>query len=254
MVKRKAADNIFTVFLCVLALAVVSPVLFIAFLSFDGGGAAYPDFFIWNPQYVNALTNSIIISLGASLGTVVVSTLAAYVFAKVKFRGRDVLFYLYIIVMMMPFQVTLLPQYIVSQKIGVYDTPLAMILPGIFAPFAAFLLTQVMKTVPDDIIEAARLDTSSTLRIIWSIIILSVKHGIICAWALTFTEQWNMVAEPLVLMETEEKYPLTVLLSGIRAGDVLGFAAALVFSLLPLLIFTFFEEEIMDGLGEYKLK
>ena len=129
-----------------------------------------------------------------------------------------------------------------------------MILPGIFAPFAAFLLTQVMKTVPDDIIEAARLDTSSTLRIIWSIIIPSVKHGIICAWALTFTEQWNMVAEPLVLMETEENYPLTVLLSGIKAGDVLGFAAAVVFSLLPLLIFTFFEEEIMDGLGEYKLK
>ena len=129
-----------------------------------------------------------------------------------------------------------------------------MILPGIFAPFAAFLLTQVMKTVPDDIIEAARLDTSSTLRIIWSIIIPSVKHGIICAWALTFTEQWTMVAEPLVLMETEEKYPLTVLLSGIKAGDVLGFAAAVVFSLLPLLIFTFFEEEIMDGLGEYKLK
>lgn len=97
MVKKKAADNIFTVFLCVLALAVVSPVLFIAFLSFDGGGAAYPNFFIWNPQYVNALTNSIIISLGASVGTVVVSTLAAYVFAKVKFKGRDVLFYLYII-------------------------------------------------------------------------------------------------------------------------------------------------------------
>ena len=122
MVKKKA-DIIFTVFLCILALAVVSPVLFIAFLSFDDGGAAYPDFFIWNPQYVNALTNSIIISLGASVGTVVVSTLAAYVFAKVKFRGRDVLFYLYIIVMMMPFQVTLLPQYIVSRKIGVYDTP-----------------------------------------------------------------------------------------------------------------------------------
>lgn len=254
MVKRKFVNIFASALLCLFALIVVSPVIIITLLSFDGGVRAYPDFFIWNPRYVNSLTNSIIIAAGASFGTVIVSTLAAYVFAKVKFKGRDVIFYLYIIVMMMPFQVTLLPQYIVSKNIGIYDTPLSMILPGIFAPFAAFLLTQVMKSVPDELIEAARLDTGSTLRIIWSIIVPSIKHGIICAWALTFTEQWNMVAEPLVLMESRDKYPLAVMLNEIEVGDVLGFAATVVFSALPLLIFAFFEDEIMEGLGEYRLK
>ncbi len=254
MVRKKFINTYAAVLLCVFALIIVSPVIIITFLSFTEGPVTYAKFYIWNPQYVNALTNSIIISAGVSFGTVVVSTLAAYVFAKVKFKGSGVLFYLYIIVMMMPFQVTLLPQYIVSKNTGLYDTPLAMILPGIFAPFAVFLLAQVMKTVPDEQIEAARLDTNSTLRIIGSIIVPSIKPGIICAWALTFTEQWNMVAEPLVLMETRENYPLAVILNTIDSGDVLGFAATVIFSLLPLLIFTFFENEIMEGLGEYRLK
>ena len=87
------------------------------------------------------------------------------------------IFYLYIIVMMMPFQVTLLPQYIVSRRFELYDTPWAMILPGIFAPFAAFLLTQVMKSVPDELIEAARLDTGLTLKIIWYIIVPTICPG-----------------------------------------------------------------------------
>lgn len=254
MVKRRIIDLSATILLCIFAVIVISPVIIITVISFGNGGQAYPDVFIWNPTFINALTNSIIIAGGASFGTIIVSTLAAYVFAKVKFKGRDLLFYLYVIVMMMPFQVTLLPQYMVSKKIGIYDTPLSMILPGMFAPFAAFLLTQLMKSIPDEIIEAAKLDTGSTLRIIVSIVAPAIKHGIICAWALTFTEQWNMVAEPLILLESAEKFPLAVLLNGITAGDLIGFAATVVFSILPLLIFAFFEEEIMEGLGEYRLK
>lgn len=254
MVKRKIAGILASVLLCVFAAAVVSPLIIVAVRSFDGGVQAYPDFYIWNPSYVKALINSVVMALGASIGTVVVSVFAAYVFAKVKFRGRDFIFYLYIIVMMMPFQVTLLPQYIVSRDLGLYDTPLAMILPGIFAPFAAFLLTQVMKSVPDELIEAARLDTSSTFMIIVRIIVPTIRYGIICAWALTFTEQWNMVAEPLILIETHERYPLSVILNSIGSGSVLAFAAVVIFSVLPLLIFAFFEEEITEGLGEYRLK
>lgn len=241
-------------FLVIAALAVVSPVIAVTVLSLSEGIQPYVDFYLWKPVYLGALSNSIIISLGASVGTVIVSTMAAYVFAKVKFKGRDLLFYLYIIVMMMPFQVTLLPQYIVSREFGLYDTHFAMILPGIFAPFAAFLLTQVMKSVPDEIIEAARLDTSSTWQILWYILIPTIKPGIVCAWVLCFTEQWNAVAEPLVLMETREKYPLAVMLNEIGSGDVLGFAATVMFLLAPLLLFAYFESEILEGLGDYRLK
>jgi len=253
MVKRVINFGV-TMFLVLAAVIAVSPVIAVTILSLSEGAYSYVDFWIWEPTYLGALSNSIIISLASSAGAVIVSTLAAYVFAKVKFRGRDILFYLYIIVMMMPFQVTLLPQYIVSRNFGLYDTPLAMILPGVFSPFAAFLLTQVMKTVPDEIIEAARMDTSSTWRILGHIIIPAVRPGIVCAWVLCFTEQWNAVAEPLVLMETREKYPLAVMLDEIGAGDATGFAAVAIFLLLPLLLYLFFEEEIMEGLEAYRMK
>lgn len=254
MVKRNSINIFLSALLCIFALIIISPVICVVLLSFGDGVRAYIDFYVWNPQYVRALTNSILMALATSVGATAVSTLAAYVFAKVKFRGRNVLFYLYIIVMMMPFQVTLLPQYIVSRNMGIYDTLFSVILPGIFSPFSVFLLTQIMRSVPNELIEAARLDTDSTLRIIVSITVPAVKSGIVCTWALTFTEVWNMVAEPLVLIETKERYPLAVILSEIESGDVLGFAAASVFILLPLLIFAFFEEEIMEGLEAYQLK
>lgn len=256
MVKRKWKwMDIFTAFLlCLAAGVVVSPILIVTVSSFREGISAYVDFYIWEPSYLYAMTNSLLIASAASVGTVLVSVLAAYVFAKVKFRGRSVIFYLYIIVMMMPFQVTLLPQYIVSKNVNIYDTPLALILPGIFAPFAVFLLTQVMKSIPDEMMEAARLDTSSTFVIITRIVVPAVKPGIVCAWVLTFTEQWNAVAEPLILMETETKFPLAVVLNQLNGEDVLCFAAVVMFTVIPLLMFALFEEEIMEGLGEYRLK
>ncbi len=236
------------------AITVLSPIFLVTFFSLEEGVQSYIDFYIWKPVYLHALSNSIIIALSASLGTIMISIMAAYVFSKVEFWGRDFLFYLYIIVMMMPFQVTLLPQYIVSKKLEIYDTHLSLILPGIFAPFAVFLLTQVMKSVDNEIIEAARLDTGSTWKILLHIIIPAIRPGIICAWVMVFTEQWNAVAEPLVLLETETQYPLAVMLNNIEAGDVLGFTATVLFLLAPLLLFIYFESEIIEGLGEYRLK
>lgn len=254
MVKRKLVNGIPSLLLCVAAIIMIFPAIMILLRSFENGVSTYIDFYIWEPKYLHALSKSLVISLGASIGTVIVSTMAAYVFSKVKFKGRDVLFYLYIIVMMMPFQVTLLPQYMVSKSLGIYDTALSLILPGIFSPFATFLLTQVMKSVPNEIIEAARIDTSSTWKILLKIIIPSIKPGIICAWVLSFTEHWNAVAEPLILMETHSKYPLAVLLDSVSAESTLGFAAVVMFAVLPLLLFLLFETEVMEGLGEYRLK
>ena len=151
------------VLLCLFALAVLSPVAILAVQSVTGEEgftlSAYGEFFVWQPTLVRSLVNSLLISLTASGGTIVVALLAAYVFAKVKFHGSGVIFYLYIIMMLLPFQVTMLPQYIISKNLTLYDTPAALILPGIFSPFAVFLLTQVMKSVPGEILEAARLDT-----------------------------------------------------------------------------------------------
>ena len=256
MVKRRncLTEQAAAVLLCLCALFAVSPLILAAAASLRSGLSVFADFYLWKPSLLHAMTNSILISFAASAGTIAVSVFAAYVFAKVKFRGRDFLFYLYIIVMMMPFQVTLLPQYIVSKRFELYDTPLALILPGIFAPFAVFLLAQIMKSVPDEVIEAVRLDTSSTFVVITRIVVPAAKPGIICAWVLSFTEQWNAVAEPLILLETRERFPLAVILNHASGDDVLCFAAVVMFAVIPLLLFALFEEEIMEGLGEYRLK
>lgn len=239
--------------LILIAAVFVMPAVIVAMLSLKDGIKPYIDFFIWEPAYLKALAVSMRIAFLSSLGTVAVSILAAYVFSQMKFKGRGALFYLYIIVMMTPFQVTLLPQYMVSKFFGIYDTEAALILPGIFTPFAAFLLTQIMKSVPKDSIEAARLDTDSTLRIILKVILPQIKSGIICAWILVFTEQWNAVAEPLILLETEGKYPLSVLLSN-APNNEFGFAATVAFMILPLGMFIIFEDAIMKGLEGYRLK
>lgn len=236
-----------------LAAVFILPVAAVAAVSLKNGAKSYVSFFVWEPACLKALAVSMFIAFLSSAGSIVVSTLAAYVFSQCNFKGKGVIFYLYIIVMMMPFQVTLLPQYIVSKTLGIYDTPAAMILPAVFSPFPAFLLTQIMKSIPRDSIEAARLDADSTLKIILRVIVPQMRGGIICAWVMIFTEQWNMVAEPLVLIETRENYPLSVLLSQAEMGEF-SFAATAIFMLLPLGMFMMFGSEISEGLEEYRLK
>ncbi|MCL2159802.1 MAG: carbohydrate ABC transporter permease [Oscillospiraceae bacterium] len=217
--------------------------------------AGYFDFILWKPLYLKSFFNSAVIALTVSLGSALIALFASYVFAKVKFKGREFLFYLYIIVMMMPFQVTLLPQYIVSKNLLIYDTPAALILPGIFTPFAVFLLTQIVRTIPDYLIEAARMETKSTFVIITKIILPQVKTGLVCLIVLNFTECWNMIAEPLVLMETVSKFPLSVRIPEMLSkGDIGAAAASFVFIIPPILLYMFFKDEIVDGLASYKLK
>lgn len=250
---KKIPGYLAKVLIIALAVLFILPSAAVVISSFRDGFKPYSDFFIWEPAYLKALAVSMLIAFCSSAGSIAVSVLAAYVFSQCEFRGRGALFYIYIIVMMMPFQVTLLPQYIVSKALGVYDTPAAMILPAIFSPFAAFLLTQIMKSVPRDSIEAGRLETSSTLKIILRVITPQMRGGIICAWVLVFTEQWNMVAEPLVLLETKDNYPLSVLLSETGAGTF-SYAATAIFMLLPLGLFLIFENDILEGLEGYRLK
>ena len=258
--KRRISDAVLSVLLLLGALFVTLPVPVLLLRSLWNGEnvslSAYADFFLWKPSYLYGLCNSFLIALGASAGTLLISLPAAYVFAKVPFRGRDAVFFLYILVMMMPFQATLLPQYLVSRTLSLYDTLFSLILPGICSPFAAFLLTQVMKGIPDAVLEAARLETDSSMVLLREIIVPAAGPGVICAGVLVFTEYWNAVSEPLILLESRERFPLAVLLHAFdtESGTGAASAAAVLFLLAPFLLFCFFEREIMEGLGDYRLK
>lgn len=236
------------------AVIFIAPVVISIFLSFGDGFSSYVDFFVWDPSYLYALTNSIIISFTSSAVSILVSILAAYVFAKVEFRGRSIIFFIYVMLLIMPFQVTLLPQYIVSKKLGIYDTLGALIFPGIFSPLAPILLTQMMKSVPREIIESARLETSSTLCVITQIIVPSIRPGMICTWILAFSEVWNAVAEPRFLMESPKKMPLMYHLSNLAEIEAFDFAAVVIAMIIPYLLFNIFESEITENIGKANFK
>ncbi|MGI6743409.1 MAG: ABC transporter permease subunit [Eubacteriales bacterium] len=245
---------ILSAILCFFAVIMISPLFIIFFLSIDNGYQHYFNLFSLNSSYLQGLINSIIISFVSSSVSVCVSFFAAFFLAKNKHKWVNILFFIYILVFLMPFQVTMLPQYIVSKTLKIYDSLLAMICPGIFAPFTTILLTQIIKTIPDDAIEAARLETSSRFVILSKIVAPYVKPGLICAWILNFTEQWNAVSEPLVLLEQRNNLPLSVLLSFAPPLDPDALAATVIFAIIPLLFFLRFGKYVLSGLEGYKLK
>lgn len=245
---------VLSAFLCFLALLMISPLLITFFLSTENGYRSYLELFSLHFPYFRGLCNSTIISFLSASGSVFLSFFAAFFLAKNKHKWVNLVFFLYILVFLMPFQVTMLPQYIVSKALHIYDSLFAMILPGMFSPFTTILLTQIIKTIPDDAIEAAQLETSSRFIILSRIVVPYVRPGLICAWILHFAEQWNAVSEPLVLLEQKNNFPLSVLLASASSLDTAALAATVIFALIPLLFFIRFGKYVLSGLEEYRLK
>jgi multiple sugar transport system permease protein len=157
--------------------------------------------------------------------------------------------------MMMPLQVTLLPNYIGLRDLNLLDTRLAIILPAIFNPFALFIIYQYMKGMHTEYIEAARLETSSILLILAKIVVPYLKTCVIAVFIFIFSENWNMVEQPIIYIEREELYPLSVQLNVIISEELnVGLAGAVIFMLPVLLIYLFFSESFEKGLEHLSLE
>lgn len=172
-----------------------------------------------SPVYLHMFWNSVKIVLPIVLGQFLVSAPAAYAFTVLKCRGKEVLFFLYVIVMLLPLQVTLVPNFIVADWLGLADSPLAVILPGIFSPFGVFLLRQYMKGIPDACMEAAQLDGAGHGRLFFSIVLPLVKPGIAAAAMLVLLDYWNLVEQAVIFLRDEKSQPLSVFLSQIAEGE-----------------------------------
>ena len=205
-----------------------------------------------SPDYLLKFWNSVILVAPIVVFQVVVALGASYCFARFQTKFRSIVFFAYIILMLMPYQVTLVPNYLVSDFLGLLDTRWAVILPGIFSPFAVFILTKFMRRIPSSMIEAAKLDGAGEWQIFTKVCV-PVCRGII--WSvivLIFMDYWNMVEQPLVLFKdrAEELSPLSVFLSKINTGDVgLAFAVATIYMVPALLLFMYSEEYLIDGIA-----
>ncbi|MBE6848741.1 MAG: carbohydrate ABC transporter permease [Ruminococcus sp.] len=202
-----------------------------------------------SPEYLLKFWNSVILVVPITLFQLVLAAFTAYGFSRWQGRIREIIFFTYIILMLMPYQVTLVPNYLVSEYLGILGTRWAIILPGIFSPFSVYLLTKVMRRIPKAYYEAARLDGAGEFQIFWNICLPLSRSAMLSVGLLVFIDYWNMVEQPLILLENEAEYPLSVFLSQINSGDVgLAFAVAVVYMIPALLLFLYGEEYLVEGI------
>ena len=208
-----------------------------------------------NEQYSMMFWTSVRYSLVITALSNFVTIPVAFVFAKVRFRFSGVLFVLYLMTMMLPFSVTLLPNYIMLNQMSLLDTVWAVILPMSFAPFGVFLLRQFMIDIDDEIIAAARLETESYFSLMRYVILPSVRPGLLIMNILVFAECWTMVELPRLFLNNPEDMPLSVSLNTLMNQDISVAFAGSVFYMIPVgLMFIFFSKEIVSGLERYRWK
>lgn len=202
-----------------------------------------------SPEYLFKFWNSVILVVPIVVFQLIVASLASYGFARYRGRIREIIFFAYIILMLMPYQVTLVPNYLVSDWLNLLDTRWAIWLPGIFSPFAVFLLTKFMRRIPISVIEAAQIDGAGEWQIYRRICMPLCKGAMCSAAILVFIDYWNMVEQPLILLTDAEMHPLSVFLSKINSGEIgLAFAVATIYMIPSLLVFLYGEEYLVDGI------
>ncbi len=187
--------------------------------------------------------NSIIVTVGTVLGTVLSSTLVAYGFARIKGKGRDVWFVLLLATMMLPPQVTMIPVYMIFAKLGWTNTFLPLIVPAFFGnAYFIFLLRQFFRTIPKELEESAYLDGCSTLGIFWRIVLPLSAPAIITVALLSFMWTWNDFLGPLIYLNDDAKYTLALGILQFKGALLIEWGpmmAASVLIILPLIIMFF---------------
>ena len=203
-----------------------------------------------SPDFLYKFWNSVILVAPIVLAQLLVASIAAYGFTRWRGKVRDSIFFFYVILMLMPYQVTLVPNYLVSDWLGILNTRWAIILPGAFAPFSVFLLTKFMRRIPASLIEAAKLDGAGEWRIFWNICLPQCRSALYSIAILVFIDYWNMVEQPLILLPNVDMQPLSVYLSTINAGEIgIAFAAAVVYMIPGLLLFLHGEAYLVEGIA-----
>ncbi len=205
---------------------------------------------IKSPKYILKFWNSLLYCVPIVVFQLVIALAAAYGFARFERGARAIVFFVYIILMLMPYQVTLVPNFIVADKLGLLNTRWSIILPGIFSPFAVFILTRFMRRIPTSLIEAAKLDGAGEWRIFRHICVPMSSSIIYSVAILIFIDYWNMVEQPLIMLSDTESHPLSVFLSNLNTADTgIAFAAATVYMVIPMLIFLYSEDYLVEGIS-----
>jgi putative chitobiose transport system permease protein len=210
---------------------------------------------VWNQLPIaNFFLNSIIVGVATVTFNVLFCSLAAYPLAKMKFPGRDLIFYLLLATFVVPAQLTSIPSFVLAVNVfHYYDSIFALIFPSLATVFNIFLLRQAFKAVPDDLIDAGLIDGANELRIWWSILMPIIRPSLATAAIITFVNQWNDFFWPSLMLHTRSHMTLQVglvALQGMFASDMRGTAAGVTMTVIPILIFFVLTQKyFVRGLG-----
>lgn len=209
----------------------------------------YKTVLLKSPEYLIKFWNSVILVVPIVFFQLLVALFASYGFTRAKGKLKEIVFFSYIILMLMPYQVTLVPNYMVSTWLNLVDTKWAIWLPGIASPFAVYLLTKFMRRIPSSYIEAAQIDGAGEWQIFSRICVPLCKSCLFSVAILVFIDYWNMVEQPLILLSDSEMHPLSVFLSQINSGETgLAFAVATIYMVPGLLVFLYGEDYLVEGI------
>ncbi len=216
----------------------------------------YYKIFIEEPSYLKLFCNSMLYTGGILLGQALVVPLTAYALSRFTFHGRDFMFFCILVLMILPFQVTMAPSVIMLRWLGLMDTVWAVILPMCFSPFYIFLLRQFMVGIPNELLEAGMVDGVGPVRGFIHVILPVCKPIIGAAAALSFADCWNMVEQPLIyLANNQDLQPLSVMFNQISTErQEVAFAGSALYILPTLLIYLYFQEDIVAGIQLSELK
>ena len=202
------------------------------------------------PTFFAMFWNACKLAFPQVAGQLVVAAPAAWAFSKLEFPGRRVLYGAYLVLMVLPFQITMVPNYLVLDRLGLMDTPWAVILPGVFSAFPVFIIKKGFDAVPQSLLEAAALDGAGPLRCFVSVGLPLGLPAVLSAATLGFIEAWNAIEQPMMFLKDKANWPLSLYLSNITAGDLgLAMVASLMMLAPPLLLFLTGRKYLEQGIG-----
>jgi len=207
-----------------------------------------------------SLLNSLLVAVATTALVMITGSMVGYALAKLRFRGRQLIFYVIVFTMSLPFQITLIPNYITMVDLHLVDTYLALIIPFAVSAFAVLMFRQAFQGLPQALIDAARLDGCNEMQIIFRILWPNMKPTLVTVAILTFIGSWNEVLWPLIVIRNEHLMTMpqlvTLFVVGGRANSLLGvkIAAAVVLALPVMIAFLFFQKHFIQSMASTGLK
>jgi alpha-1,4-digalacturonate transport system permease protein len=209
-------------------------------------------------DYTRYFLNSLFVTVVATLLTLVINSMAAFAFAKYNFRGKDGLFILTLAMIMIPLQVILIPMYLVVSSLGLVNTYWGMIIPAAATPTGVFVIRQYMLTIPDELLESARMDGAGEFRIYARIVMPLARPALAVVAIFSILWRWNDFLWPLLIAQEERLYTLPVALALLNGQLVVPYTIVLamsVMSIVPVLfMFVFMQRQIIQGIAHTGIK